>query len=530
MTKYLISRIFRSVVSVVLVVAVVMLLVFSLIDREQAIAQEPGMSHHKLNDKETYKQQLWENYEYLDYVPYADFVGMLLHNGEITPEEHAATIKFGPTAEQDTPEVAAMVARFTEYYESRGYQVIRRDAQYQPRGEKIESNYKAGGMPTLFATKDVPVYNRLWSFLKNLITIDNIHYAEEIVGERGITFTLFDPAYGGEKFSPAIMGNGTKYKYLLYFSDEFPFIHQNLVRVNLGRSITSEKGKDVFNIMTDAQGNQEFATTYYPSGNVERSTDDMHSLTYVKDSFKNGGKVVQQNFVDDYTGVSESKDGMSKMGYSFVIGIISVILSYLLAIPLGILMARKKDTFIDNLGNLYIIFIIAVPSLAYIFLFREIGSSLFNLPRNMQSQTITWAMYILPIISLALPSVAGLMKWLRRYMIDQMSSDYVKFARSGGLAENEIFKKHILKNAIIPIVHGIPGSVLGAMTGAIITEAVYVVPGAGGLLTDAINQYNNNVIIGLVLFYSLLSVTSLIAGDLLMAAVDPRISFTAKER
>ena len=68
------------------------------------------------------------------------------------------------------------------------------------------------------------------------------------------------------------------------------------------------------------------------------------------------------------------------------------------------------------------------------------------------------------------------------------------------------------------------------MTGAIITEAVYVVPGAGGLLTDAINQYNNNVIIGLVLFYSLLSVTSLILGDVLMAAVDPRISFTAKER
>ena len=78
--------------------------------------------------------------------------------------------------------------------------------------------------------------------------------------------------------------------------------------------------------------------------------------------------------------------------------------------------------------------------------------------------------------------------------------------------------------------HGIPGSVLGAMTGAIITEAVYVVPGAGGLLTDAINQYNNNVIIGLVLFYSLLSVTSLILGDVLMSTLDPRISFTTKAR
>ena len=115
-------------------------------------------------------------------------------------------------------------------------------------------------------------------------------------------------------------------------------------------------------------------------------------------------------------------------------------------------------------------------------------------------------------------------------MIDQMNSDYVKFARSGGLTENEIFSKHILKNASIPIVHGIPASVLYAMTGAIITERVYVVPGAGNLLTTAINQYDNGVIVGVTLFYALLSVISIILGDILMATVDPRISFTTKAR
>jgi oligopeptide transport system permease protein len=113
-------------------------------------------------------------------------------------------------------------------------------------------------------------------------------------------------------------------------------------------------------------------------------------------------------------------------------------------------------------------------------------------------------------------------------MIDQMNSDYVKFARSGGLSEGEIFSKHILKNAIIPIVHGIPGSVLGALVGAIITERVYVVPGAGNLLTEAINKYDNGVIIGVTLFYALLSITAIILGDILMSLVDPRISFTTK--
>ena len=71
---------------------------------------------------------------------------------------------------------------------------------------------------------------------------------------------------------------------------------------------------------------------------------------------------------------------------------------------------------------------------------------------------------------------------------------------------------------------------LGAMTGAIITERVYVVPGAGNLLTEAISKYDNGVIVGVTLFYALLTVTSVILGDVLMALVDPRISFSTKDR
>jgi oligopeptide transport system permease protein len=248
---------------------------------------------------------------------------------------------------------------------------------------------------------------------------------------------------------------------------------------------------------------------------------------YIPGSLANGDLVVKNCFTDDYTSITTYKDGLSKIGFSFIIGIISVILAYMLAIPLGTLMALKKDKLVDKLGTIYIVFIIAVPSLAYIFLFKAIGG-VMGLPTRFDLQNPTWLMYILPIISLALPSVASLMKWLRRYMIDQMNSDYVKFARSGGLSEGEIFRKHILKNAIIPIVHGIPGSVLGALVGAIITERVYVVPGTGNLLTEAINKYDNGVIVGVTLFYALLSVISIILGDILMSLVDPRISFTTK--
>ena len=84
--------------------------------------------------------------------------------------------------------------------------------------------------------------------------------------------------------------------------------------------------------------------------------------------------------------------------------------------------------------------------------------------------------------------------------------------------------------AIIPVVHGIPAAVLFSMTGAIITERVYLVPGIGNVLTTAINAYDNGVIVGVTLFYAVISVTAVILGDILMSMMDPRISFTTKAR
>ena len=87
-----------------------------------------------------------------------------------------------------------------------------------------------------------------------------------------------------------------------------------------------------------------------------------------------------------------------------------------------------------------------------------------------------------------------------------------------------------MRNAIIPIVHGMPMAILGSLTGAIITERVYAVPGMGKMLTSAINEYNNSMVIGLAFIFTALSVFSLLLGDILMTIVDPRITFSEKER
>ena len=522
MAKYLLKRILHAILSVIAVVMIVMILIYSLMNRQLIFSSDPVYAKTTNNAKQTYMLRKWEEYGYLDYVTYADYLQMITDSGEIDEDTRAKVVNFARKAGSDSEEVQVYIDKFNDYYTKKGYTVNRLDAV--TAGKKLAN----GGQQQYYAYKDKSLVSRLVTYFTSIISVDNVHYVEEDLENRGITFTTHDPVYGGEKFSPAIMGNGTKYKYLLYCNDKFPWIHQNLVTINLGKSYSVNMGIDVFTTMITSQGSYVNSVITYPSGLTEESADDLHMATYAADSL-DSSIVFTSRYTDHYTSVPTVKGGMSKMGYSFSIGICAVVISYLLGVPLGILMARKKDKLVDKLGTIYIIFIIAVPSLAYIFLFKAIGYKM-GLPTVFNVDSSSKLMYVLPVVSLSLPSIASLMKWLRRYMIDQMNSDYVKFARSGGLSESEIFSKHILKNAIIPIVHGIPGSILGALTGAIITERVYVVPGAGNLLTQAINKYDNSVIVGVTLYYAILSVTSLILGDILMSMVDPRISFSSKAR
>ena len=521
MGKYLVKRLIHGVISIIIVVFIVMLLVYGLMDRQLIFAHDPNFTRLSGTNRTLYMYQQWERYGYLDYVPYADYLDGLVANGELDSETRSDAVRLGSTPENDSETTQIYVALFTDYYESQGYEVMRIDAVRQGA---TRTNSQ------LFAYRDLSIFSRLWNYITNLVRVDNIHYASGIPDEeRGLSFTWYDPVYGGDTFSPAIMGNGTRHKYLLYFDNQFPFIHQNLITLQLGVSYSINQNVDVWNTMTDEQGNVVSSSVTYPTGYVAETADDLHSATYSEGSLAAGGEYTALRYEDDYTVVTTNLDGMSRMSYSFIIGIISVIIAYFLGIPLGIVMARRKDGVIDKIGTVYIIFIMAVPSLAYIFMFQTIGGAI-GLPTTFSLVNPTTLMWILPIISLALPSIANLMKWMRRYMIDQRNSDYVKFARAGGLSEGEISRKHIMKNAAIPLVHGIPASVLGALTGAIITESIYVVPGVGNLLTRAISAYDNSVIVGVTLFYAVLSVVAIILGDILMALMDPRISFSSRGR
>ena len=210
---------------------------------------------------------------------------------------------------------------------------------------------------------------------------------------------------------------------------------------------------------------------------------------------------------------------MPKMAVSMKVGLISMAVSLPLGMALGALMARSKGRLADKLGNAYIVFIQAVPNAVYFIFIQLYGSSWFNL--SVLYKPEDWTSLILPVISLALPSISSYAMWLRRYMVDETNKDYIKLARAKGVPNTTIWFRHVFRNSVVPMVNLIPGSIY--------TESLYSIPGMGGLLVDVIKRQDNSMIVALVVIFAALSIIGLLLGDILMGLVDPRISFAKKE-
>ena len=217
----------------------------------------------------------------------------------------------------------------------------------------------------------------------------------------------------------------------------------------------------------------------------------------------------------------------SKIGISMKVGLISMVISLPLGMALGILMARSKGGIADKLGTAYIVFIQAVPNAVYFIFIQLYGSDLFRV--SMLYKETEWTSLILPVISLALPSISSYAMWLRRYMVDETNKDYIKLARAKGVPNSTIWFRHVFRNSVVPMVNLIPGSILLTISGSIYVESLYSIPGMGGLLVDVIKRQDNNMVLALVVIFAVMSILGLLLGDLLMAVVDPRISFTKKE-
>ena len=227
------------------------------------------------------------------------------------------------------------------------------------------------------------------------------------------------------------------------------------------------------------------------------------------------------------SGIAVTKVIGSKFGVSMRLGAISLAISLFLGVILGILQTVFKDRVIDHFGTAYTVFVNAVPALVSYSLVLVFGSKVLGLPALYSTRNVTMSS-ILPIACLSLASIAGYALWTRRYMVDELTRDYIKLAKIKGLNTRQIMLKHVLRNAMVPMVQYIPASFLLTIGGSLLVERFFSVPGMGPLLTDAINRYDVNVVQTLVMFYAALGIVGVFLGDVLMMLVDPRITLTEK--
>jgi len=216
----------------------------------------------------------------------------------------------------------------------------------------------------------------------------------------------------------------------------------------------------------------------------------------------------------------------SKIPVSLRIGLISMAVSILIGIPLGIMMARSNGKLGDKLGTGFIVVIEALPGAVLLLFVQLYFSSWLKLPLLFDKNN--WVSWILPDVSISLISISTYAMWMRRYMIDNMNMDYVKLARAKGASEGRIMRRHLFKNAFVPMAQFLPDSVLSTIIGSIYVEHLYSIPGTGGLLIDVIQRQDNTMVQALVIIYAAIGIIGMFLGDVLMALLDPRISFTKK--
>lgn len=208
----------------------------------------------------------------------------------------------------------------------------------------------------------------------------------------------------------------------------------------------------------------------------------------------------------------------------------SMILACLMGIPLGIIAAIKKDSWIDNLLTTFSLFGISIPNFWLGSILIIVFCVHFRIfPTGGMSEPfwtpLGFMQAFLPSLSLGLQVAASFMRISRSSMLDVLQSDYIRTARSKGLKEKAIIFIHALKNAMIPILTQMGTSFGGLLGGAMVTEQVFAINGIGSYLINAINQRNYPAVQSSVLVIAFMFVIVNLVVDILYCVVDPRIRY-----
>lgn len=223
-------------------------------------------------------------------------------------------------------------------------------------------------------------------------------------------------------------------------------------------------------------------------------------------------------------------DIIQRFPRTLIIAFFSVLLMLAISFPLGILSGLHRNSVLDRVAMIVSLAGVSMPNFwLAIMLVLVFSVNLGWLP-SMGLGGVQY--YVLPVISAAIGGIAGLTRQIRGSLLDVVRADYITTARSKGLNERRILYKHMLPNALIPIITSIGNTLNQKISGALIIEIVFSIPGLGSYLTTALGDRDYTAVQGTIIFLSVIHCIIILLTDLTYAFVDPRIKaqYTRKKR
>lgn len=225
---------------------------------------------------------------------------------------------------------------------------------------------------------------------------------------------------------------------------------------------------------------------------------------------------------------------VSKLPPTILINVYSSIFAIPLGIGLGILAALKKNKWQDHTISTLVMLVISVPSFVTAFIiqyFMCFKWGWFPITMNPGTKYFSWSMFksMLPaVICLSFGSIAGYARFTRAELTEVLTSEYMLLARTKGLTKAQATVHHALRNAMVPIFPSIVGEFISVLSGSLIIEKIFSIPGVGGLYLSAINSQDYDFFMLLSGFYILIGLVASIVIDLSYGIIDPRIRMGAK--
>ena len=226
----------------------------------------------------------------------------------------------------------------------------------------------------------------------------------------------------------------------------------------------------------------------------------------------------------------------SKLLPTVLLNVYSLVISIPLGILLGIVAALKKNKWQDHTISTVVMLFVSVPSFVYAFVLQYFGSKI-GLPVTVASASSAGGYFtgtmlvsmILPILALSFGSIASLARFTRAELTESLTSDYMLLARAKGLTKGQAVFRHALKNAMVPILPTIVAMFVSILSGSLVIEKIFAVPGSGGLYVTSIQELDYNVFMAVSIFYTFIGLAANIIVDLSYGFLDPRIRMGAKK-